>query len=81
MAEYSFFTEFSLKIFFAVRSLLTISGASYKKKLLKVFAFCLPSKCAKWFSLRHIFDARAALEGKPIFFNTFHSSLSFLVFF
>ena len=42
-----------------------------------MFAFCLSLNCMKWISLRHIFDIRAALEGKPIFFNSFHISLGF----
>ena len=46
-----------------------------------MFAFCLSSNCVKSFSLRHTFGIGAALEGKTIFFNTFHRSLGFLVFF
>ena len=43
--------------------------------------FCLSSNYVKSFSLRHISDIGAASEDKPIFFNTFHSSLDFLVLF
>ena len=46
-----------------------------------MFPFCLSSNFVKSFSLKYIFDIGAALEGKTIFFNTFHRSLAFLAFF
>ena len=83
MAEYYFSTDFSPKIFFLLEvfrlDLMQALSKHFHCKRCVHFA-CHQIVCIVFFK-RHIFYIRAFLKGKSIFFNTFHISLSFLMFF
>ena len=54
--------------------------ARLEKKLLKMEQFFLLLKKISFLSFKQMFDADAALDGKPIDFKVFQSSLGLFIF-
>ena len=54
--------------------------ARLEKKLLKMEQFFLLLKKISFLSFKQMFDADAALDGKPVDFKVFQSSLGLFIF-